>query len=743
MNLKISMFKLLFALIFASSPAIAKQYHVSLQGNDANDGSESKPFKTISAASDVAQPGDVITVYQGTYRERITPPRGGTSDTSRITYRSAQGHKVIIKGSEIIKGWEKVSGDTWKVTIPKSFFGSFNPYDDLINGDWFNPKGRQHHTGAVYLNGHWLTEAAKLSDVMQPVSQEPLWFCNRQQTGYLLNLAWFNVATSKVPAISYKSQQGINNAVCSEGGQCIGWIDSGDWVKYENVDFGKNTNAIALRIASDTEGGLVELRSNDPQGQLLGSCIVNNTGGWQSWKTVNMQTKALSGKKNICLVFKFIPEQQQADDNSTTIWAQFKDVNPNEELVEINVRQSVFYPEKTGINYLTVSGFTLEHAATPWSPPTAQQIGLIGTNWSKGWIIENNTIRYSTCVGLTLGKHGDKWDNTSANSAEGYVKTIQRGLERGWSKENIGSHIVRNNHISHCQQAGIVGSLGPIFCTITGNTIHDIHIRQLFTGAEQAGIKFHGAVDTIISNNHIYRTNRGIWLDWMAQGTRVTRNLLHDNGPSEDLFVEVNHGPFLIDNNLFLSPNALLVNSQGAAYVHNLFAGRVRVIVGEGRLTPHLKEHSTEMAGLAPNPSGDERFYNNIFVNFGLEAYDRTKLPVFMHGNVFVNNAKPSKHEVSPIVLTQFDPAIKLLEEDDGTFLHINLDKTWSQKQTRKLVTTELLPKAKIPNLSYVQPDGSPYYIDTDYFGKKRDINNPYPGPFKNPDSDVNIIKLW
>ena len=224
--------------------------------------------------------------------------------------------------------------------------------------------------------------------------------------------------------------------------------------------------------------------------------------------------------------------------------------------MEINVRQTVFYPQKTGINYITVRGFTLEDAATPWAPPTAEQIGLIGAHWSKGWIIESNKISYSTCSGISLGKYGDEWDNTSANSAEGYVKTIERALTNGWSKDNIGHHIVRNNTISHCEQAGIVGSLGAAFSTVTGNTIHDIHVRQLFSGAEMAGIKFHGAIDVEISRNHIYRTCRGLWLDWMAQGTHVTRNLFHDNG--EDVFVEVDHGPFLMDNNLFLSPLALI-----------------------------------------------------------------------------------------------------------------------------------------------------------------------------------------
>jgi len=459
----------------------------------------------------------------------------------------------------------------------------------------------------------------------------------------------------------------------------------------------------------------------------------------------------VSGIQTICLVFKVHQMEDvsnvhlwfaEVDSSNTTIWAQFKDIDPNENLVEINVRQTVFYPEKPGISYITVRGFTMIHAATPWAPPTAEQIGLIGTHWSKCWIIEDNDIRYSVCTGITLGKHGDEFDNTSQNSAEGYVKTIERALKRGWSKDNIGHHIVRNNHISYCEQAGIVGSMGPVFCTVTGNIIHDIHVRRLFTGAEMAGIKFHGAIDTEISHNHIYRTCRGIWLDWMTQGTRVTRNLLHDNGPSEDLFVEVNHGPFLVDNNILLSHNGVLVNSQGAAYVHNLILGRVRVIVGERRHTPYLKAHSTDVAGLAPNPSGDERYYNNIFVNVGLAEYDPVKLPVFMDGNVFLKGAKPSKHEVNPLVLSENDPEIKLVKKSDGIYLQINFDKAWIQQQYQ-LVTTVLLGRAKTPNLHYEQPDGSPYRIETDYFGRKRNTANPGVGPFELTETGKLSIKVW
>jgi alpha-N-arabinofuranosidase len=598
-------------LVALTISARATEFHVTTGGNDAHPGTQAAPFRTIQHAADRAQPGDVITVHHGIYRERITPPRGGESDSKRIVYRAAPGETVEIRGSEVVKGWVKVQGDVWKATLPDAFFGRFNPYADLIHGDWFEPKGRAHHTGAVYLNGVWLTEAARLDDVMRPTAAMPLWF-------------------------------------------------------------------------------------------------------------------------------------GEVDRENTTIRAQFPGVNPNEQVVEINVRRTVFYPDRPGRNYITVRGFTMRHAATPWAPPTAEQVGLIGTHWSKGWVIENNTISHSTCSGIALGKYGDEWDNTSANSAEGYVKTIERALANGWNKETIGHHVVRDNTIAHCEQAGIVGSLGAVFSVVSGNTIHDIHVRHLFTGAEMAGIKFHAAIDVQIRHNHIYRATRGLWLDWMAQGTRVSGNLFHDNNDSEDLFVEVDHGPFLVDNNLFLSPRSLTSRSHGGAYVHNLFAGTFSINDYDSRQTPFHKAHSTEVAGLHDNPCGDDRFTNNLFVGRGdLGQYDKARLPVSMDGNVFLKGARPSRHEANPLLKPEFDPALKLVETANGCNLELTLDTAWAADRTRALVTTQRLGKARIPDLPYEQPDGTPIRVNTDYFGKPRNEAHPTPGPFENPGAGRFVLKVW
>jgi alpha-N-arabinofuranosidase len=598
----------LAAIACLAAAAPAAEIHVALTGEDSNPGTVAAPLRTIQRAADLAQPGDVITVHAGVYRERVDPPRGGTSETQRITYRAAPGETVEIKGSEAVKDWAKVRDGVWKAVVPNELFGAFNPYVDLIRGDWFEPKGRAHHTGAVYLDGEWLTEAAQLDDVLKPAGAAPLWF-------------------------------------------------------------------------------------------------------------------------------------GRVDRDATTLWAQFGGIDPRAHLIEINVRPTVFFPERTGVNYITVRGFILRQAATNWAPPTAGQSGLIGPHWSRGWIIEKNVISHSVCSGVSLGKYGDAFDNTSKDTAEGYVKTIERALADGWHKGTVGGHIVRDNVIMHCEQTGIVGSLGAAFSVITGNTIHDIHVRQLFTGAEMAGIKLHAAIDVLIGGNHIYRTVRGLWLDWMAQGTRVTGNLFHDN-QSEDLFVEVDHGPFLVDNNVFLSPRTLLSVSQGGAYVHNLVAGAIRNVLFDARQTPFHKAHSTDLAGMHDNPFGDDKYVNNLFVGpADLSVYDNAPLAVKMEGNVFLGGAKPSIREHDPTVLPGFDPGVKLVEEDGGFFLDLRLG-TALGGPGRRLVTTESLGPAVIPNLPYEQPDGRPIRIDVDFFGKKRNSANPTPGPFEDPGAGPLELKL-
>ncbi|MHB8336034.1 MAG: hypothetical protein ACYC49_06595 [Ignavibacteriaceae bacterium] len=99
----------------------------------------------------------------------------------------------------------KGQGDVWKVMIPNSFFDGFNPYSDLIHGDWFDPEGRMHHTGAVYLNGNRLTEDANLDGVFYlEIKFDKAWIKERKRKLITTEL----LGKAAIPNLSYENPDG-------------------------------------------------------------------------------------------------------------------------------------------------------------------------------------------------------------------------------------------------------------------------------------------------------------------------------------------------------------------------------------------------------------------------------------------------------------------------------------------------------------------------------------------------------
>ena len=501
-------------------------------------------------------------------------------------------------------------------------------------------------------------------------------------------------------------------------------------------------------------------------------------------------------------VYKWYTEQ---DGDTTVIYANFQGHNPNEEKVDINVRRNCFMPSKTGVDYITFSGFDVNKAATTWAPPAAYQDGMVGPHWSKGWIIEDCEISNSKCCGISLGKYYDpENDHYFTNK---HVKSptqmerdaVCRGQYHGWLKEKVGSHIVRRCHIHHCEQAGIVGRMGCVFSIIEDNHIHNINNMQQLGGAEISGIKFHGAIDVTFRRNHIHHSTMGIWCDWQAQGTRITQNLLHDNHAPEgstkaegammcqDIFVEVGHGPTLIDNNVMLSKAGLRIATEGVACVHNLILGAFTAVGGgtdntvnglnQPRYTPYHIRHRTEVAGFMSILHGDDRFYNNIFVqnwpvketeakedmgfkmednqevgtrvfdeyptyeewiswfemdkpaNMGkLAQYHFSHLPVWVNGNAYFNGAKPCKNEKSNLVDETNKVTVELVEKDGHYYLKTNVYDLLGDFKDG-IITSDILGYAFEPEQRFENPDGTAITFNEDYLGEHRGLSA-VPGPF-------------
>ena len=635
-------------------------YHVAKSGSDRGTGTAGDPFLTINKAASVAAAGDTVIVHEGVYREWVKPKYSGLSNTRRITYKAAEGEKVVIKGSERITDWQLVKGTVWKTVLPNSFFGNYNPYTEEIFGDWvvYNP-GR--HLGDVYLNGMSFYEAIHLEEVHQPTVQ--------------------------------------------------------------------------LEVMDHWTQKIVPVR--DPE-----------------------QTK-----------YVWFAE---VDDQHTTIYANFHGANPNEELVEINVRKCVFYPEQTGINYITVSGFEMAQAATPWTPPTADQPGLLGPHWSKGWIIENNIIHDAKCSAISIGKEASTGNNYRSirKDKPGYqyqLESVFVARQAGWSKETIGSHIIRNNTIYNCGQNGIVGHLGCVFSEIYNNHIYNIAIKREFYGHEIAGIKLHAAIDVQILHNRIHDCSLGTWLDWQTQGTRVSGNLYYRN--NRDLFVEVSSGPYIVDHNILTADYALDNHAQGGAYVNNLIRGKMEHRKMLDRATPYHFPHSTEVKGFAATYGGDDRFYNNIFIgDDGLkdvgtaqfngyttsleeyietvhredgdhDSFNKVEQPVFINHNAYFNGAQAFEREQEKRIEERFDPQLRIDEEGDEVYLTCTLPDDF-ESLVGTIQTTATLKRVRIVDVEFENPDGSEVVLDIDYLGDTRNEKSVL-GPISSLRGGVNRVKVW
>ena len=82
-------------------------------------------------------------------------------------------------------------------------------------------------------------------------------------------------------------------------------------------------------------------------------------------------------------------------------------------------------------------------------------------------------------------------------------------------------------------------------------------------------------------------------------------------------------------------------------------------------------------------------------------------------------------------------------EREDGWYLLMDVQESWTKDVKRKTVTGELLGKAIIPQQSFTNPDDSPIKVDTDLLGNKRKLSNPYPGPIEIKKAGHQEFKVW
>ncbi len=111
-----SFFTLVLFFLLAAKPAWSAQYYVSTTGSDLNSGlTADLPFRSVQKAMNTVAAGDIVNIKGGVYRESITATRGGASG-KMVTVQGYNGEVPVIKGSDVVTGWDLYSGAIWKKT---------------------------------------------------------------------------------------------------------------------------------------------------------------------------------------------------------------------------------------------------------------------------------------------------------------------------------------------------------------------------------------------------------------------------------------------------------------------------------------------------------------------------------------------------------------------------------------------------------------------------------------------------
>lgn len=408
-------------------------------------------------------------------------------------------------------------------------------------------------------------------------------------------------------------------------------------------------------------------------------------------------------------------------DGVTTIHAHFGKADPNSRLAEINVRETIFMPDVSGLEYITVRGFHFLHAAANWAPPTLElQTGAVGTRMGRRWIIEDCTVTHARCVGIILG-HAPGVDYTDIDA--------------------YGDHVIRNNTIRRCGQAGIAGQKGATRSLIQGNFIEDTNYRREFGGWETAAIKFHNTVDTVIDGNlirgvyHQMQGAFGIWIDYANQGTRITRNIIYDTEEAT-LFLEMNHGPALVDNNVLIGKE-VRSNSEATVFAHNLFVDCGYIYHPDlKRQSQYYRPHTTVVVGRKTGTAQDDKWLNNIFVRTGLDKVKKASGYASDY-NVFLEGAEKSAFGDAHSVVTPHETGLEVESRSRGEKITFSVPETlFSLKAPR----VEAERFGVFPTVGQALEDrhGDPLVVTQDLRGKE--FSPPIPGPLADLEAGRNTI---
>ena len=179
-------------LLLQTAPAA--QLWVDGKAAEGGDGSQTRPFRRLQAAAQIAVAGDTVHVLPGTYRERVMPAQGGKAGKP-IKYISETLHGAVIKGSEAwLPAWRAESGGLYSGEIANELFTDTqyvdggNPYRIA----YYYEQQRDLRPPHPFTNVNWTLGQVFLDD--RPLTETS----SRAELVGKPNAWWFEAASNRI-----------------------------------------------------------------------------------------------------------------------------------------------------------------------------------------------------------------------------------------------------------------------------------------------------------------------------------------------------------------------------------------------------------------------------------------------------------------------------------------------------------------------------------------------------------------
>jgi glucosylceramidase len=238
-------------------------------------------------------------------------------------------------------------------------------------------------------------------------------------------------------AENFDSQSGIQTEACGEGGFNVGFIEDGDYVCFNDIDFeGASAASVNARVATANAGGNIEFRLDSPTGTLIGTCPVSSTGGWQNWATRSVNLSGASGVHDVYLKF-------------TGGTGYLFNVN------SFKFNTSAVMPSNGSTYHLICknSGKALDNSGSTADGGRVNQWGDQSVNSNQEWKLVDVGSGY---FNLVCQKSGKALDNSGSTSDGTIMKQ--------WT-------VMSGNQNQHWRFASVGGGYYNVICRVGGKTL--------------------------------------------------------------------------------------------------------------------------------------------------------------------------------------------------------------------------------------------------------------------------------